>query len=568
MALMSGTDVDWLDSTCVMSVVVRHVPQERPKTMLTDVSVVSVIDSAGAHRSTGQLRLYIRKDSLSCSLSQGDVLLVRCRPVRPAVAADGFDYGRYMQLQGIAAQAYIDSLSWHKTAHTTLPGPAAWAERVRQRLLLRLHSLGLTPRSESIVAALTLGYRDDIDAQTRSAFAASGAMHVLAVSGLHVGIVCSALLLLLTMSATPKPAWRKKRLLPVYGLIIVLLWFYACLTGLSPSVVRATLMCSFALLAMMTTRQTSPFNIVAATAFLSLAVNPLAIYSVSFQLSYSAVVSILTIGQRLTRLVTIRNPIIRWTYDLAAISIAAQLGTAPWTLYYFGFLSNYFLLTNFVVIAAAYLIIALAVAALLLVKVPFVGLAAGKLLGWITGGMFGILQLIEHLAGAVTTCSFTLPMTLLLFAAMVCVYWLLTRRQLWLAAPTAVCLAAIVMLFHGDLRQRLERDELQIGRTVVQVVGEQKKTLSADNGLTMFRWHGKTFVWVAGETLHGKQTDRPLCCDYLLTGALGRTQPEELLSAIRADTVCLTEATSRYKAAKIADYCRQHNIPHENVLMF
>ena len=563
-ALVSRTDVEWLDSASVMTVWVRHIPSERQKTMLVDAEVLTVADSAGVSDSRGRIRLYIHKDSLSEAITQGDILLVGCRPVRPAPLSDGFDYGRYLQLQGIAAQAFVDSLHWRQAGHRSSYAPTAVAERMRGRLLVRLHRIGLSQRNEAILAALTLGYRDNIDAESRSAFASSGAMHILAVSGLHVGIICVALLWLLTFSSDlRRVAWRNRRLRLSYVIIIAALWFYAFLTGLSPSVTRATLMCSLTIAALLIPRPVSSFNIIAASAFLSLCVNPLALMSVSFQLSYAAVLSIVTIGRGLTELVRINNKMLRWVYDLMAISVAAQLGTMPLTLYYFGFLSNYFLLTNFVVIPAAWLLVVVTAAALLLSGVPVVGMFTGKVLNMLTSAVFWVLQHIEHLHGATTHCRFTAAMSLMLFVAIACCYLMFYRRKLWWAVPVAACLAAIVVLFGANMLKTERQDELRIGTTVERMVAGRAETLSADSSVIMFQWKDKTFVSLSGEQLHHKKTSRPLHCDYLITGALGRTQPAELLECIRPDTLIISAATGRYKAAMLAGYCEEKHIPYK-----
>lgn len=241
---------------------------------------------------------------------------------------------------------------------------APTANRWQAALVERYRSMGLTGDALGTVSALTLGYKGDLDRGVIQSFQRSGAAHVLAVSGLHTGLVYVMIVFLITLGKKIKPLyestfWRALQSV----LILLLLWGYAVLTGLSPSVVRSALMLTLVEIARFCSRPPLTLNIVLFSAALILAFRPSDLFNVSFQLSYSAVISIVAFSPLFTQ----------HRFDLVWVSMAAQLGTIPFTLYYFHQLSNYFLLTNLIVLPLATILVPLGLATLVLGTVPYLG---------------------------------------------------------------------------------------------------------------------------------------------------------------------------------------------------
>ena len=204
----------------------------------------------------------------------------------------------------------------------------------------------------SVLSALTLGYKNDLDYNIQKSYAASGAIHVLAVSGLHVGIVfiiISSLLKILGKSIGAR--------ILRFVLSLLFIWFFALLTGGAPSVLRASLMFSFIALGTALNRRSSIYNSIFASAFLLLLYNPFLLFDLSFQLSYSAVISIVFFQPRISALLNFNCKILKWAWSLTSVSLAAQIGTIPITIFYFHQFPNYFLLSNFIVIPLATIII-------------------------------------------------------------------------------------------------------------------------------------------------------------------------------------------------------------------
>lgn len=281
--------------------------------------------------------------------------------------------------------------------HTSL---VTSAQYLQQRLVGRYAELGITGAELGTLSALTLGYRAHLDRQVKHAFMAAGAMHVLAVSGLHTGILLSVLLSLFTFFGYYRPLYEEhsKQVVLTFVLIVLLIG-YAFLTGCSPSVVRSVWMASLGLVAVVLRRRSAIFNVIFASAFFILLLHPGDLFSVSFQLSYAAVLAIVLFMDGWERLVPHTG--------LIGVSIAAQLGTLPIALHYFGQMSNYFLLTNILVIPMAWLLMAGGVALFTIGWWQPIGVMIAKGLNGITYALNHAVTYIENLRGAST--QITLP---------------------------------------------------------------------------------------------------------------------------------------------------------------
>jgi len=251
-------------------------------------------------------------------------------------------------------------------------------------LMARYQELGVNERELATISALTLGYRGKLSKEVKQQFVAAGAMHVLAVSGLHTGILMSVLIGLVTVFGLKRPMWeeRGKRWALGCGVIAALV-AYAWLTGGSPSVVRSVIMCSMVLLAIMLRRKKQMLNAVFAAAWLILLVRPGDLFSVSFQLSFAAVVAIALFapGWRLAMGDS-------YLAGMLGMTIAAMVGTMPVSLYYFGQISNYFMLTNLIVLPLAWLMM---VGGLLTLTIGWFA-PIGKLLAWCVNGVTWLMN--------------------------------------------------------------------------------------------------------------------------------------------------------------------------------
>lgn len=216
-----------------------------------------------------------------------------------------------------------------------------WGREEQLRLLEPIGRLNLTDEEKSVLATITVGYRQAMNRDVRTLFSVTGVAHILAVSGFHVAIVCGFLSFLL--SFLPRNGFCKWCR---YLLTIILLWSFIAVTGFAASAVRAGLMLTLFLTGGVLGRLTERYNILAASAFGMLVYEPLYLFDIGFQLSYLAVLSILYFQPRLQRLIEIRNPFLLVPWRWITVTLSAQVGTTFLCLYYFGRFSTVFLLTN------------------------------------------------------------------------------------------------------------------------------------------------------------------------------------------------------------------------------
>lgn len=294
---------------------------------------------------------------------------------------------------------------------------------MQERLYGRLAAAGLDGDELATVGALTLGYKEALDKELKRHFQASGAAHVLAVSGLHTGIIYGVLLCLLTLGGRIKPRYENRAGRCTISLLIIsVMWFYAWLTGMTPSVVRAVLMVTIFEVGRMLYRQTLSLNTIAAAAVVILLVKPTDLWSVSFQLSFTATAAIVLFAKQMESylhrkewLGTWKGRVYDWIAGTIIISIAAQLGTWPLTMYYFGQMSNYFLLTNLIVLPLATFLVPFGLVTIALGG-SWLGVMVGKVTWALAWAMNHAVQWIENLPGSTVKVSVSLGMVIVYYA--------------------------------------------------------------------------------------------------------------------------------------------------------
>jgi len=329
-------------------------PQPKERSLKMVVQVENVARNGEWVPTTGRMLLYFQKDSSVTMPRYGDYLYVHANiqeieePRNPAQ----FDYQRHLRNKHIHHQSFVKSGAWIYAEVSGGNPLYHFAFDLRDGLLASLEDVFDDPRDLAVASALMLGYKEKLDRDVLLSYSSSGAMHVLAVSGLHVGIIFLVLDLLLRFMDYS----RRLRLLKAVC-IISGLWIYAMLTGLSPSVERSALMFTFIVIGKLIGRSTSVYNTLSASAFLLILLNPYIITEVGFQLSYIAVLGIVFIQPRLYNVVYVKNKWLDKIWAITCVSIAAQIATFPLGIYYFHQFPNYFLISNLFVIPMASVIL-------------------------------------------------------------------------------------------------------------------------------------------------------------------------------------------------------------------
>jgi len=302
----------------------------------------------------GNIVAYFKKDSIASRLEYGDRIIFKSevKEVTPPQNPHEFDYKKYLSINNIYHQIYLKNRDYFPLdKHNGNPVFAA-AVSARKQLLNSLSSNSLDKNEYAVAAALLLGYKDELDSDLRAAYSSAGAMHILCVSGLHVGVIFMVLNTLLGFLSRIHFGDKIKMIL-----LLLTIWFYAFITGLSPSVLRASCMISLIIISKSLNRHVNIYNVLAASAFILLLINPYILVNIGFQLSYLAVIGIVSIYKYLYNLWSTGFIITDKLWSICAVSIAAQLATFPLSLFYFHQFPNLFLLTNIIVIPLSSLII-------------------------------------------------------------------------------------------------------------------------------------------------------------------------------------------------------------------
>lgn len=342
-----------------------------------------------------QVLLYFPKDSAAAGINLGDQLLVSSRLALPRNNGNPgeFNYRRYLLRKGVTATGYVASGKWKVLAHHSPGFLKQTANDCRDGLLRLYRNLGFRGDAFAVLSALTIGYKEELSEEIRESFSVSGGSHLLALSGLHIGFLYLILLFFLRRLTGNSRFGNVVRIV----LLLLALWSFAFVTGLSPSVVRSVTMFSLLGVSQLLNRHTLTMNSVLIAAFVMLCVHPFLLFDVGFQLSFTAVLSILTIHPLLQ--VRPKSDYILWqrVRELITVSIAAQIGTAPLVLFYFSRFPTHFLLTNLLAIPLVTLIIYLAVVMLMLTPVAFLQEAVAWVLKRLLALLNGSVRWVEAL---------------------------------------------------------------------------------------------------------------------------------------------------------------------------
>ena len=368
--------VVWPEGEVCYDAVVVSEPVEKPKTMAVDIMLT------GSGR---RLKAYLYKDDRSRALRIGDGLQIESRIEANSDWRRGsFDYRRYLEIHGFTGRTFVASWKWQKAKVSLKQLPRFERMRLtflkyRSQLLSRLHSAeeeksplstlnSQLPDAYAVVAAMALGDKSALTQELKDVYSITGASHILALSGLHLGIIYGLLMFL---------SGRRKLFTIHFSLFtIICIWGFVFLVGMSTSVMRSAVMLSVYALLSLGHRDRMSVNTLAFTAIVMLMISPMSLFDVGFQMSYMAVFSILLFTPLMESVFTaeylMSHRVVRWLWGMVTVSLSAQVGTAPLIAYYFGRFSCYFLLTNFVVIPAAMLILYLSLVTLLVPSLAYI----------------------------------------------------------------------------------------------------------------------------------------------------------------------------------------------------
>ena len=399
---------------------------------------------------------YFQKDVHSQQIRPGDLVWIHATPEVVKLAGNPyeFNYPRYLADRGIYGRFFARPGDWNFAGPTATFSLLSVSAGIRSWCVETLNRFHLQDDALAIGSALIVGERDAVEADLRDAFADAGIVHIMAVSGLHVGIIYLVFSYLLRFLKNFKYGRMLRTLI-----LLCILWWYAMLTGLNPPVMRATTMFSFIVLGQGLYRIGNVYNSLIAAAFILLFLNPFLIRSASFLLSFSAVAGIIFLYPKIFRMVDTRSWFLKRIWMLMSLSISAQLGTLPLVLYFFNQFPAYFLLTNLLAIPLVGIIICLGFCILIFSFVPFLADISGRLLNALIQALIYGSDMVGSWPHAVLRPVYLSPVevvSLYLILTLVVLY-LLRHRIEFLNAALAVAILFILTGFwitQGHHRQR------------------------------------------------------------------------------------------------------------------
>ncbi|MDR0738292.1 MAG: ComEC family competence protein [Prevotellaceae bacterium] len=400
----------------------------------TPAVILACADSSGTQFLREKIILFLETDSTQALPVPGDTILALAwlSELPPPQNPGEFDYRTYMKRRHVFTSGFI-----RRTQYMVVPAQTKSLRNLPAQLRGNTQQIfstkGIAGDEFAVLNALTLGDKKDLDQDLRQAYSSSGATHILAVSGLHVGIIFAILSILFSFLEKKRNGKPFKNILCIFCL-----WCYAALVGFSPSVTRATVMFSFVLAGQMMQRRISIYNSLAASAFFICLFRPFDLFDTGFQLSYCAVISIVYFQPAIYRLIYVRYKTADYYWQLLSVSFAAQIGTLPITLASFHQFPNYFLLTNVFVIPLTGVIVYLSAALLATTWMPvasdLLALCLDKSLWLLNHGV----RFIEQMPHSVTSNIYISPPQLCIMIVLALLFMLYietkNKRLLWISA--------------------------------------------------------------------------------------------------------------------------------------
>ena len=346
-------------------------PAEKDNSVKVMMDLLEIEDeSSQKHKFESKIIAYFEKDASSMSLEYGDCIIFLTNPeeVKKPPNPEQFDYKDYLYKKGVTHQVYLKSDRWLNLNCNKSNLIYELSYSLRDFLLLTMQRLGVKDEEYAVAAAILLGYDDSLPMDLRQKYVAAGAMHILCVSGLHVGVIFMVFTYLLFFLDDRKMTQRLLKHL----LLLLLIWFYALLAGLAPSILRATIMLSFVVIGNIINRKGVLLNSLAASALILLCINPANLFDIGFMLSYIAVVGIVILQKPISKLVYSKYKIVNKIWEITSVTIAAQIATVPFTIYYFHQFPTYFWLSNLFMTPVSSVVIIGGMIMLLVFFIPYI----------------------------------------------------------------------------------------------------------------------------------------------------------------------------------------------------
>ena len=502
--------------------------------------------------------------------------------IKPPLNPYQFDYRKYLNGLGISHQIRLQSHNFFASGNPskTIYGRAA---ATRNFIINKLKKANFGTEELGVIQALLLGQRNDISAETYDNYKNAGAVHILAVSGLHIGV----LLFLLQFLLRPLERLPRGRTLKLV-VIVGLLWGFALLAGLSASIVRAVTMFSFVAYALYLNRPSNTFNILALSMFFILLVlDPNLLFHVGFQMSYAAVLAIVWLYPLMQQLWRPKSRVIRYFWQLLSVSIAAQLGVLPISLFYFHQFPGLFFISNLVIVPALGIILGMGILIIILAtlnRLPnFLVSIYDALIGWMNTIVSWVAK---QEAFVFKNISFDALQLILAYAIICSAVLFFTKPNFKRALPLALAIMGFqIWLIHLDYKTHQKeaiflmhqarnsallyqngenlivaaQDADRVARMVTDYqVAERITHITYDSMQNSYRWGNKSIFVMDSLAIYPA---KKLPLDYLVLTQSPRVNLERVLDSIEPKLIIADGNNYRSYIDRWSKTCKKRKLP-------
>lgn len=585
-------------------------PIEKERSIKLKVAINHIIQSDTIINTSGTALVYLEKTKKAADLRYGDKIILKnnFNEIQNPKNPHEFKYKRYLSFHDIYHQAYVRDSEYGILKRDQGSWFYSKIYRARGYFLSVINKNIANQKSKGVASALILGYRELLDEDTIHDFSSTGAMHVLAVSGLHVGIIY------LILNSLLKWMEKRKKLLRYLKPFLLLtgIWFYASITGLSPSVTRAATMFSFVIFGSLLKRYFNIYGSILSSAFILLLFNPYLITEIGFLLSYAAVIGIVYIQPKLYRKLYFKNWLADKIWAITCVSIAAQIATFPLGLLYFHQFPVYFIFSNLVVIPAAIGILYGGLLLLVLSPISILTSWIGLLLDYLIQVLNYLIRLIEHIPySLISGISILKPEVYLIYGIIIfCANWLVSKRKLYLFIMSSL---VVILVLSFSIRQILSENRQSLiiyhvpNVSAIELVSGRSGVFISDSTLLMDRdkmlFHIKHNWWNEGIRKHevvnlnennspelvyrdiaisgnvfqiadkkgiiysGEKIieDSKINCEWLIICNSPNIKPKELAEIFTFSTLIFDTSNKRYLAERWSQECAQLGLNNYNV---
>jgi competence protein ComEC len=385
----------YYNDSCTLVIKINEPPIEKEKSIKADGIVEAIIENGITQEVKGKLLIYFSKEDSIVPPNYGDKILIQggLQQIKNAGNPGGFNYSRYMVFQQTLHQVYLKKDKFilvNERNENKLYSFIFWA-RTATISTLQKYIVG-NKKVSGIAEALLIGYKEDLDKDVVQAYSNTGVVHIIAISGMHLGLIYIGLVWL--FSRLP---FIKRSAIARVVLILGCLWLFSLITGASASVLRSAVMFTCIIIGKEFFKQASIYNSLASSAFLLLCYDPFLLWDVGFQLSYFAVVGIVWLQKPIQDLFYSKNKVIQYLWEMCSITIAAQILTLPICIYYFHQIPTTFLFTNLICVPLSTAILFAEIALVISAAFPPLAILLGKFIYVLTWCMNALIEFFNKL---------------------------------------------------------------------------------------------------------------------------------------------------------------------------